>query len=94
MSRRRAVKSTRMENIKGRIGLLLAGAFALGYGFLKLHAHGPLVYFNSRGLPLYPGGVIALGIFLIVVAFVPGGKWIERLASTQQKKNFRNRRFY
>lgn len=86
-------KSVRAENIKSRIGLLLVGAFMLSYGLLELRADGLFVYFNSRGLPHYPGGVIALGIFLIVIAFVPIGKWVKRLASTKPRRKIRSRRF-
>jgi len=82
----RPVKSSFAEKLKGRIGIFLLGALCVGYGILKLRARGPFVYFNDRGLPVYPGGVIAIGILLLVLTLVPGGKWLERLTSIKKRK--------
>jgi hypothetical protein len=82
-------KSSLAEKRKGRMGIFVLGAFCVGYGILKLRAQGPSGYYNDRGLPLYPGGVIALGIVLGVVAFVPAGKWLERFTAIKRTRKNR-----
>ncbi|HET9836723.1 MAG TPA: hypothetical protein VFR84_00720 [Candidatus Angelobacter sp.] len=79
-------KSSLAEKLKGRIGIFVLGAFCLGYGIVQLRAQGPYVYYSHRGLPVYPGGVIALGILLLVLAFVPAGKWLEKLTTIKKRK--------
>jgi hypothetical protein len=71
---------------KARIAVFAAGLFIAVYGYLYFRAQGALPYLNSRGQPVFPGGVIVIGILLMVAACIPSGKWTERLFTTREKK--------
>lgn len=56
--------------LRHRIGLLLSGALVAWYAYTYV-GRGVLGYENLRAVPVFPAGVIAIGIFLALLSLLP-----------------------
>lgn len=70
--------------LKDRARLLGFGAIVIGYGAWELH-RGQLSYSNYYHLPIFSPGVIAIGVFSCLLAFLPPSKWIYPLITTKKR---------
>jgi hypothetical protein len=57
---------------------LCAGIVVAGLGLLELKG-GRIVLVHWTGQPLYSAGLVAMGVLLIVFAFLPNS-WVARIA--------------
>jgi uncharacterized membrane protein len=65
--------------LKHRIGIFLSGALLVFAGLGKFQQFGVFPYHDRWMQPVYPAGVIAVGLFVGLLAFLPGGEWMERI---------------
>lgn len=65
--------------LKHRFGLFAGGGVMLLYGFEVWQRYGVFPY---RGLhyfqPVFPVGVIVVGLLVAILAFLPSGNWVYR----------------
>jgi len=72
--------------LKARAGLFLTGLAVVLYGYVMWHKHGIFPYLNSKMQPMYPAGVIAVGVVIGMLAFLPSGGWVYRSISTKPRR--------
>jgi hypothetical protein len=69
----------------GRLSLLALGAILVTYGIQMLH-RGIFVYQNAwyRGT-VYSAGIVATGVFVGLLAFLPPATWVDRWTARKKK---------
>ena len=75
--------------LKHRLGLFVFGIFTSLYGLTRWQKYGVFPYLNRKLQPMYPAGVIMLGVVLAALAFLPSGRWISELMSGKQRRKSR-----
>jgi hypothetical protein len=78
---------------KQRLVIALAGAIVSLYG-LGMMQRGHFIYQNHYAMTLYSPGVIAIGVFLFLLAFLPPASWVYRLVGKGKHSNSHKRRSY
>ena len=74
----------RFRKLKNRAILVLFGAFLVWYGLAKLHHYGVFPYPNWIRQPVFPAGVVTLGILLIALGLFFSGEWVYRLFKSRR----------
>lgn len=64
--------------LRYRAMFLAVGVFVSAYGWTRYVKYGVFPYLNRRMQPLYPIGVIAIGVVFAALAFLPNHLRIER----------------
>jgi hypothetical protein len=64
--------------LKHRLAILASGLGTMTYGWMQLARH-HWVYKGGYFLTLYSPGVIATGVFICLLAFIPSGAGSDRL---------------
>jgi hypothetical protein len=75
--------------VRHRLVIALAGVCLSLYGF-GMMKRGLFVYQNHYAMTLYSPGVIAIGVFLCLLAFLPPASWIYEL--TGKSREVKNRK--
>ncbi len=87
------------ERSKNRAILILSGAWMVWYGWAKLQTQGVFPYYNVWRQPVFPAGVIVIGVFIITLGLFFSGDWVYRLFKTRHRQEPNvlrkaNRRYY
>ncbi len=75
--------------LKIRIGIFALGAFTFCYGLAQFHRVGVFPYLNMKMQPVFPVGTMIGGVLLILLAFLPAGRWIERVFTSKPQRKAR-----
>ena len=74
--------TSRIKTFKSRASVFLTGVVVLIYGLVKYQQHGAFPYLNWQSQPLFPLGVVGIGVVISTLACLPE-RWVSKWSATQ-----------